>query len=87
MDPTKAHAIVDWPRPKNQKAVQQLPGLWNFYRRFIPYHASMVAPITDLLKGKGKEFAFGQAQEAACLKVTIMLTSGKTPIIRHFDHN
>jgi hypothetical protein len=34
MDPDKAKAIVDWPEPTNRKAVQQLLGLWNFYRRF-----------------------------------------------------
>jgi len=36
MDPEKAKAIVDWPRPTSVKEVQQLLGLWNFYRRFVP---------------------------------------------------
>jgi hypothetical protein len=31
MDQAKAQDIVDWPRPTNQKEVQQLLGLWNFY--------------------------------------------------------
>jgi hypothetical protein len=35
MEPEKAKAIVDWPRPTSRKEVQQLLGLWNFYRRFI----------------------------------------------------
>lgn len=35
MDPKKAHTIVDWLRPSNQKDVQQLLGLWNLYGRFI----------------------------------------------------
>lgn len=87
MDPAKAQAIVDWPRPKNPKEVQQLLGLWNFYRRFIPSYTSIVAPIRDLLRGNGKEFEFGEAQEAAFLKITIMFTSGKTPVIRHFDQD
>jgi hypothetical protein len=59
MDPMKAEDIVNWPRPKNQKQVQQMLGLWNFYRRFIPNYAGIVAPITDLLKGNGKNFVFG----------------------------
>jgi len=35
MDPAKAQDTVDWLRPKNQQEVQQILGLWNFYRRFI----------------------------------------------------
>jgi len=35
IDPEKARAIVDWPRPTSRTEVQQLLGLWNFYRRFI----------------------------------------------------
>jgi hypothetical protein len=85
MDPDKAKAIVDWPRPKNQKEVQQILGLWNFYRNFIQGYPQIVAPITDLLKGNGKDFVFGGAQEAAFVKITILFTSGKTPILRHFD--
>lgn len=36
MDPEKSKSIVDWPRPTNRNKVQQLSGLWNFYRRFVP---------------------------------------------------
>jgi hypothetical protein len=85
MDPAKAQDIVNWPRPTNQKEVQQILGLWNFYRRFIPGYAQIVAPITDLLKGNGKDFQFREAQEAAFLKVVVLFTSGNTPILRHFD--
>jgi hypothetical protein len=79
MDPAKAQDIVDWPRPTNQKDVQQILGLWNFYRRFIPNYAQIVAPITDLLQGNGKGFCFGDAQETAFLKIVVLLTSGNTP--------
>jgi hypothetical protein len=87
MDPEKAKDIVDWPRPTNQNEVQQILGLWNFYRRFIPNYAKIVAPISDLLKGNRKNFEFGEAQEAAVLKITILFTSGATPIMRHFDQD
>jgi len=85
MDPAKAQDIVDWPRPKNQKEVQQVLGLWNLYGRFIPNYAQIVAPITDLLRGNSKEFNFGEAQEASFLKIVVLFTSGMTPILRHFD--
>ena len=50
MDPEKARAIVDWPRPTSRKEVQQLLGLWNFYRRFIHNLSGLVSPITNLLR-------------------------------------
>jgi len=87
MDPAKAQDIVNWPRPTNQKEVQQILGRWNFYRRFIPNYAQIVAPISDLLRGDGKNFVFGEAQKAAFLKITILFTSGATPIMRHFDQD
>jgi len=85
MDPAKVQDIVDWPRPKNQKEVQQILGLWNFYGRFISTYAQIVAPITDLLRGNGKDFDFGETQQMAFVNVVILFTSGNTPILRHFD--
>jgi len=84
MDPEKARAIVDWPRPTSRKEVQQLLGLWNFYRRFIHHFSGLVSPITDLLR-QDVTFHWGEAQEAAFLKVVILFTSGKTPILKHYD--
>jgi len=84
MDPEKAQPIVDWPRPTSRKEVQQLLGLWNFYRRFIQNFSGIVSPITDLLR-QDVEFKWGESQEAAFLKITILFTSGKTPILRHYD--
>ena len=60
MDPGKARAIVDWPRPTSRKEVQQLLGLWNFYRRFIHNFSGLVSPITDLLR-QDVDFHWGEA--------------------------
>jgi hypothetical protein len=84
MDPEKAKVIVDWPRRTSRKEVQQMLGLWNFYRRFIHNFSAIVSPITDLLQQDVK-FKWGEAQEAAFLKITILFVSGKTPILRHYD--
>jgi hypothetical protein len=78
MDPEKEKAIVDWPRPTSRKEVQQLLGLWNFYRRFIHNFSAIVPPITNLLKQE-VSFKWGEAQEAAFLKITVLFLSGKTP--------
>jgi hypothetical protein len=84
MDPEKARAIGDWPRPTSRKEVQLLLDLWNFYRRFIHRFPEIFASMTDLLRQEVK-FEWGKSQEAAFLKVTILFTSGKTPILRHYD--
>jgi hypothetical protein len=86
MDPVKAQPMVDLPRPTSRREVQLLLGLWNFYRRFIHTLSAIVSPITDLLRNDRK-FHWREAQEAAFLKITILLMSGKTPILRHFDQD
>jgi len=87
IDPDKAKAIVNWPQPTNTKEVQQWLGLWNFYRRFVPGYAVIVTPITDLLTEITKEIIWGDTQEATFLKITILFTSGKSPLVRHYDSN
>jgi hypothetical protein len=59
-------------------------GLWNFYRRYIHNFSAIVSPITDLLRQDTK-FDWGEAQEAAFLKITILFTFGKTPILTQYD--
>jgi len=84
MDPENARGIVDRPRPTSRKEVQQLLGLWNFYRRFFHNFSRLVSPITDLLR-QDVNFHLGEAQEAAYLKVVILFTSGKTSILKPYD--
>ena len=84
MDPEKARATTDWPRPTSRKEVQQMLGLWNFCGRFIHNFLAVVSPITVLLR-QDTEFEWGEAQEATFLELTILFTSGQTPILKHYD--
>jgi hypothetical protein len=84
MDPEKANAIVDWPTPTSRKEVQQLLGLWNFYRRFLHNFSGIISLITNLLRQDFK-FEWEPSQEATFLKTTILFASGKTPISRHYE--
>jgi hypothetical protein len=43
-----------------------------------------VSPITDLLRQNFK-FEWGDAQEAAFFKITVLFISGKTAILRHYN--
>ncbi|CAL8105367.1 unnamed protein product [Calicophoron daubneyi] len=51
-------AILDYPEPTTLRQVQQFHGLVNFYRRFIPHCASLIQPLTDLLRGPPRKFTF-----------------------------
>jgi len=47
----KVEALRQHPRPSTVKELQQFLGLLNFYRKFVPSAALMLAPLTESLKG------------------------------------
>lgn len=62
-DPSKVQAVVDWPVPKDLHQLRAFLGLVNYFRKFIPQHAAVSKPLTDLLK-KGVPF---DMMQPACL--------------------
>jgi hypothetical protein len=42
--------IVDMPQPKTKKQVRSFLGAINYYRKFIPHCAELMAPLSDLTK-------------------------------------
>jgi hypothetical protein len=42
--------IVDMPRPQTKKQVRSFLGAVNYYRKFIPHCAELMAPLSDLTK-------------------------------------
>ena len=61
----KVETIKNFPEPDSLKKVRRFLGMFNFYRRFIPSCASIVQPLTDLLKCDPKKFHLSnQAKEA-----------------------
>ena len=48
--PDKIAIIREWPEPTNVKQVRSFLWVCGFYQRFIPSHAKITAPLTDLLK-------------------------------------
>ena len=63
--PDKIQAIVDYPEPTSVKQLRRFDGLVNFYRRFIPNCATLMQPLTDLLRGNPKKFAFPEEARTA----------------------
>nr|KYP35785.1 hypothetical protein KK1_043157 [Cajanus cajan] len=50
MDPQKIDSILQWPLPKNVKALKGFLGLTGYYQHFICDYGKISRPLTELLK-------------------------------------
>ena len=46
----KLNAVREWETPTNVKDIRSFLGFANYYHRFVPSYASIVAPLTMLTK-------------------------------------
>jgi len=73
--------ILAMKRPITKRQVRSFLGLVNFYRRYIPDCATLVAPISDLTRDKSpNEVDWGPSQETAFQKLKDVLS--KEPILK-----
>ena len=59
MEKMKIQAILDWPKLKNTKEVQQFVRLINYYYKFLKEYLTIMGPLFKLFK-KDCKFEWGQ---------------------------
>lgn len=84
-DPEKVSAMVNFPQPRNATEVKRFVGMCSWYRRFIPQFSTLMAPITELLKGRKKKqtISWNEAASIAFQKIKEALVSA--PILSSPD--
>lgn len=84
-DEAKVSTMLNYPRPTNTTEVKRFLGMCSWYRRFVAHHATLIAPLNDLLKGKrkGEKIRWNDRAEKAFLKIKQALVSA--PILRSPD--
>ena len=65
MQQRKIDAIMEWPTPRNVTEIQSFLGLANYYRGFIKDFSTVAAPMTNVTRGKKKEYQWGKEQQEA----------------------
>ncbi|MBW0536589.1 hypothetical protein O181_076304 [Austropuccinia psidii MF-1] len=82
MDSSKVQQILNWPQPKNIKALQSFLGFANFYRFFIKNYFKKITALTSLL-AKDSPFIFNEEALSQFQKLKEEFTT--SPIISHFS--
>ncbi|MBW0582223.1 hypothetical protein O181_121938 [Austropuccinia psidii MF-1] len=82
MDYSTVQKILNWPQPKNIKALQSFLGFANFYCCFIRNYSKPTTALTSLLK-KDSTFIFN---EEALSQFQVLKEAFTTaPIVSHFN--
>ena len=79
---SKVSGIVKAPNPKNVSELRSFLGLVNYYHKFLPDLATMLAPLYALLQKK-TPWTWGKSQEDAFNQVKELLKSSR--VLVHFD--
>ena len=82
IDPEKAKAIMDMPRPTDVEGVQRLNGFVNYLAKFLPKLADSMEPIRRLTR-KDVKWNWTEEQEDALQEVKRLVT--EAPVLSYYD--
>ncbi|MBW0483856.1 hypothetical protein O181_023571 [Austropuccinia psidii MF-1] len=82
MDSSKVQQILNWPHPKNIKALKSFLGFANFYDCFIKDYSKKITSLSSLLK-KHSPFIFNE--EALSQFQLLKETFTTSPMLSHFN--
>ncbi|MBW0516280.1 hypothetical protein O181_055995 [Austropuccinia psidii MF-1] len=82
MDQAKVQQILNWPPPRNLKALQSFLGFANFFHRFIKNYSKNISLFTSFLK---KDCCFPLNEEALSQFHQLKEAFTTAPILSHFN--
>ncbi|MBW0565070.1 hypothetical protein O181_104785 [Austropuccinia psidii MF-1] len=82
MDQAKVQQVLNWPPPRNLKALQSFHGFANFYRHFIKNYSKKLSLLTSFLK---KDSCFPLYEKALSQFHQLKEAFTTAPILSHFN--
>src|SRR5207253_8601128 len=73
--PEKIAKIEDWDTPRTKTQLQRFLGMVNYISQFLPHHASITAPLTDLTGSA--EFVWTATHDQAFANVKALIETNK----------
>ena len=85
-DPKKVSAVIDFPKPKDLKALRAFIGLTSYYRRFVPCFSTVAQPLYQLTR-KDEPFVWSDTCEDAFNQLKTSLTVAPVLAYPHFGRD